>query len=391
MADNNEYLLTCLKTFVNKNSKDGDGDFGINCKTFLFPYFNRYLYFKLNQIADSELINFLGDDFDATDILTTKPIIKDKKEAEIKRIAINYVKELIGDQFKKKSKEDKVQAVEVRKELLHLVSYLINGNDVRPASVGYTNKRGEYINPIDNKSVYMYDKAFELYNYYKRNHDGVITKADLHNKENFIPKYGENEIYNFVSWLNPSKFYSLSPQQVLVLLQNIADCYAERFKVVAPPISTAKFEKLNNGYVTYGAFYPALNEIKINKDILAQFDLAKKVGSTEYPLRLLQTIIHETRHCVQLQTGMLNSLKKSEHSANLTKANIFDKIVNSKIKTEREKYIEYLNRAEEIDARNSAIDIIKECFNKGYLNECLIGVSRIETEDKNFKSTEAQA
>lgn len=355
---------------------DGTDDTGLDvcCKDYLFPYFNRYLYFKLNNLfIGNDSSTFILSDVSKADLVKSLLSLKDKKEPELKRLATSFAKDVVKISLTTKDKELKEELKSVRKEAAALVKNLIAGREIKPIAVGAANTKGEF---VTNQSLYEFDKANELVTNYRHNHFGDITENTP--DSNFVPKYNENAIYNLASWFNPSKFYTLKPSQVLALLQEIADCYAERYNVTASPIKTGKFERTNANLITYGAYYPGLDEVRLNEDVLNRFDAAKRMGDDEFPIKLLQTVIHETKHAVQVKTGMLDSLNKGKLSSG-DKMSLLKKAFTNK-SSQRNKFFEYLQRAEEVDARNSAMQMIKELYEHGCLNECLRAVTNAETQ-----------
>lgn len=373
MADKTDIFI---KDYLKATDGDGTDDTGLDvcCKDYLFPYFNRYLYFKLNNLfIGNDFSSFIFSDINEADLVTSLLDLKDKKEPDVKKLATDFAKDVAKISLTTTDEEVKSELKSVRKEAAALVKNLIIGREIRPIAVGATNAKGEF---VASESLYEFDKANELLTNYRLYHSGTIAKSDLDGS--FVPKYDENAIYNLASWFNPSKFYTLKPAQVLVLLQEIADCYAERYKVTASPIKTGKFEKTSANLITYGAYYPSLDEVRLNQDVLNRFNAAKRTGDDEFPIKLLQTVIHETKHAVQFKTGMLDSLNKGRLNSG-DKMNLLKKVFTRK-SNERTKFFEYLQRAEEVDARNSAMKMINELYERGCLNECLRAVTNAGTQ-----------
>ena len=373
MADKTDILI---KNYLKASNGDGTDDTGLDvcCKDYLFPYFNRYLYFKLNNLfIGNDFSTFILSNINEADLAMSLLDLKDKKEPELKKLATDFAKDVSKISLTTASEELKSELRSARKEAAVLVKNLIIGREIRPIALGTTNAKGEF---VTSESLYELDKANELLTNYRLYQSGTITKSE--HDDSFVPKYDENAIYNLASWFNPSKFYTLKPAQVLALLQEIADCYAERYRVTAPPIKTGKFEKTSANLITYGAYYPSLDEVRLNEDVLNRFNAAKRTGDDELPIKLLQTVIHETKHAVQMKTGMLDSL----NNGRLNSGDKFDllKKAFSRKSSQRTEFIEYLQRAEEVDARNSAMKMINELYERGCLNECLRAVTNAGTQ-----------
>lgn len=190
---------------------------------------------------------------------------------------------------------------------------------------------------IQNYSLFFLSKSIDA-NYFPTKKVTIDTsKLDHLSRADLINLY------------STENFYSLSSEQVLKLLQATANEYLKDNNVSSCCVESKELT-FNENVITYGEYDPNDGSIAINKEFLNLFDSAKSKNDQYYPYKLLSTLIHEARHRVQF--------------SNLGKTNISDKDLSiQKAITDTSNYTSYssyLSSADELDARNSALEYFLE-------------------------------
>ena len=182
--------------------------------------------------------------------------------------------------------------------------------------------------------------------------------------------------YELANLFSKENFYNLSQQQLQALLQATAN----NFLIENGTSSCAVLIEdlpVQDGAITFGEYDPNRGAIIMNKKIINLFQTAKSQNMQSYAYHMLSTLIHEATHRVQF--------------ANLSKTNLplKDAVVVQALKDPefRSSYAEYLSAPEELDARQSALEYIKDC-GQALSNPAMLGFYNVvlDHEKNNSKA-----
>lgn len=156
-----------------------------------------------------------------------------------------------------------------------------------------------------------------------------------------------------ISLFNPQKFYQLTYNDQMSLLQAVANDYlrAQGVKPCAIKLAPLAF---NGDKICYGEYDPNMGAIKLNSRLFDNMEDLDNCQNAYYPIQLLSTVIHEATHHVQFQKLGTESFDGSMKD-NLVESSLVESQVS---KT----HAEYLAEADELDARNASLDYIKNAI-----------------------------
>ncbi len=152
----------------------------------------------------------------------------------------------------------------------------------------------------------------------------------------------------------PDNFYSLDKNDIINLLNNLTSEYCRQCNATPPLVSAGQFLPCEeNGKVTYGANYPSTNTVVFNEDVINKgLNKFKDSKDPRFPLRLMQTALHEAHHTIQ------NESRTNEERNNTD-------MLGAK------NYLEYAKNADEVDARRTAIKMLEKMKEEGLLDKSI--------------------
>ena len=173
--------------------------------------------------------------------------------------------------------------------------------------------------------------------------------------ENLGPRLVETKQFDgltrtqLLEYYKPSKFYLLSNHQKHSLFQATVNEY-----LASNGIPTCAVEffpmPITDKSVYYGLYRPQYGEIYINSNLFNNIDNLSDEGNTYFPYQILSTLIHEATHHIQFTS--------LEHGANDDKNRLIRRsMMNNQ---DNMSFEEYLTEPDELDARNSALQYIRE-------------------------------
>ncbi|MBQ8468382.1 MAG: hypothetical protein IJ542_01350 [Clostridia bacterium] len=147
----------------------------------------------------------------------------------------------------------------------------------------------------------------------------------------------------------PDYFYSLSKDEQLSLYQTCTNRYLLS-QGVSPCAIVLEDMALNDRTIEFGCYRPNRGAIYLNKNLFDNiFELAGALNPF-FPLKLLETVIHEARHRVQFAMFESNPSNAAEREIQLS-------MMHSQSNMS---YAQYLAEADELDARNAALAYMRE-------------------------------
>ncbi|MBQ7466875.1 MAG: hypothetical protein IJS74_02250, partial [Clostridia bacterium] len=152
-----------------------------------------------------------------------------------------------------------------------------------------------------------------------------------------------------LEYYTPSKFYSLSGKQRDALCQATVNEYLISHGCRPCPVGFMDMP-VNDRCVYYGLYRPQYQEIFINDNLFNNIDTLSDQNNTNFPYQILSTLIHEATHHMQfsdIERGADNEKTR------LIKRSMMNNQNNMS-------FSEYLAEADELDARNSALEYIRE-------------------------------
>lgn len=152
----------------------------------------------------------------------------------------------------------------------------------------------------------------------------------------------------------PDNFYSLDKNDIINLLNNLTSEYCRQCNATPPLVSAGTFLPCEEkGKVTYGANYPSTNTVVFNEDVINKgLNKFKDSKDPRFPLRLMQTALHEAHHTVQ------NESRTNEERNNTDMLGA-------------ENYLEYAKNADEVDARRTALKMLEKMKQEGLLDKSI--------------------
>lgn len=152
----------------------------------------------------------------------------------------------------------------------------------------------------------------------------------------------------------PDNFYSLDKNDIINLLNNLTSEYCRQCNATPPLVSAGTFLPCEEkGKVTYGANYPSTNTVVFNEDVINKgLNKFKDSKDPRFPLRLMQTALHEAHHTVQ------NESQTNEERNNTDMLGA-------------ENYLEYAKNADEVDARRTALKMLEKMKQEGLLDKSI--------------------
>jgi len=152
-----------------------------------------------------------------------------------------------------------------------------------------------------------------------------------------------------LEYFKPDVFYGLSALQQQALYQA---CVNEYLRSEGVDTCAVIFEdmKLDDQSIVFGQYRPNHGAIYLNRRLFE--NIAELGGALNpfFPLRLLQTAIHEARHRVQFMRFGHNPTTPSEREIQASMTHDQGRL----------SYAEYLSEADELDARNAALGYLRE-------------------------------
>lgn len=154
-----------------------------------------------------------------------------------------------------------------------------------------------------------------------------------------------------IAFYHPSKFYSLSTKDRNALFQATVNEYL--VSNGAEPCAVNFMEMpITDRSIHYGLYRPQYGDLFINSKLFDNIDELAQNGNIHFPYQILSTLIHEATHALQFQSITKESLTEKDQL-----------ILNSmKHSQSNMSYHEYLAEADELDARNSALEYIRNAI-----------------------------
>ena len=180
-------------------------------------------------------------------------------------------------------------------------------------------------------------------------------------------------------YYNADKFYKLSKQEQQALLQTSVNRYLDASGVSRIPVVLDRKMALNDRFVEYGNYKPNHKTIYLNDNLFNNID--QNDGNAFLPLKLLSTVIHEARHHVQF----------SKFNSNPT--NNVEQLIQKSMQQSQASlsFKEYLSQADELDARNAALEYMRNAATKTQnINFAAFYNSEKRNEQLNKKSPSSE-
>lgn len=164
----------------------------------------------------------------------------------------------------------------------------------------------------------------------------------------------------------PDNFYSLDKNDIINLLNNLTSEYCRQCNATPPLVSAGTFLPCEEkGKVTYGANYPSTNTVVFNEAVIDKgLDKFKDSKDPRFPLKLMQTALHEAHHTVQNESKTNEDHKATDMSG-------------------AKNYLEYAKNADEVDARRTSLKMLEKMKQEGLLDKSM------EKEVERLKQEEA--
>ena len=167
----------------------------------------------------------------------------------------------------------------------------------------------------------------------------------------------------------PETFYDLGPDDVINLLNNLTTEYCNQCNTPAPLVTAGTFLPCaEKGKVTYGANFTNANTIVFNEDVIKKgLNKFSETKDPRFPMRLMQTALHEAHHSVQ------ESQQKDEYK-------------DAKNSTGAVDYLGYAKDPKEKDARKASLNMLKKMNESGLLSKSLQSVlPSLQNEEDNLQ------
>ncbi len=168
------------------------------------------------------------------------------------------------------------------------------------------------------------------------------------------PKVDTTEFSNYnrtqlVSLFDADNFYKLNKRQKHGLLQAIVNDYCREQGITPCDVRIINLP-VSDKTICYGEYDPSKGVININKRVFDQLDNPDMANNNFLPYQLLSTTVHETRHRTQFN-ALTNQSMLTDKEKLITKS-IKHPIYSG--------YNAYLSAPEELDARNSALEYLRQ-------------------------------
>ena len=144
-------------------------------------------------------------------------------------------------------------------------------------------------------------------------------------------------------------FYNLSREQQIQLCQAVVNDYCKSNGVKPCKIKLAELP-MTDKKICYGEFMPAKSTILLNSKVFEIADDLKYSKNSFLPLQILLTTVHEAQHRVQVE-------KLGQVSESLRDQTVSECIKNP---VKNISFSHYLASADELDARDCALEYIKQ-------------------------------
>ncbi len=177
---------------------------------------------------------------------------------------------------------------------------------------------------------------------------GKDLKAKRKTKLIDTSKYDNLSRDELVALYHPSKFYSLSTKDRNALFQATVNDYL--ISNGAQPCAVSFMDMpITDKSIHYGLYRPQYGDLFINSRLFENIDELATNGNINFPYHILSTLIHEATHALQFQSIISQPLSKK------------DQLILNSMKHNQSSlsYQEYLAEADELDARNSALEYIR--------------------------------
>lgn len=239
----------------------------------------------------------------------------------------NFVRSA-GDQAKEKAIKNKT------KEVLNKIESITEPVKNKKENIKKEEPKEDYTLKFKSYAEFAINSAIEESN---QEVDALTQTKNIYNRENLVDMF------------NAKNFYALNKTQTKELFQNVVSEYClsngvEPCKVVYEDLPAS------SKTICYGQYNPASGEIAINKKILNLLSKKSLTKNQYLPYQILTTLVHESRHRVQFAN--INNTNASEDLKLVTKSFM----QSQKNKT----HSQYLAELDEIDARNAALQYIRE-------------------------------
>lgn len=337
-----DQLLKLIKIKDSEYQKMSDNE-----RTLLFTNFFKFVaeeYFNQYGIkieSDDDTL-----DFCALLMATDKEFSK-----KLRKFAQEYIA-FVHTLWRKKQLEHKKMNA-LRKEALILMKFLKTKPSAKTFSTfvtgGAKSVNGKIVlaNPHTDPNLQRRNLAFSKVKNFLNNNN----KLNGNRAKKIDPCLSFNKVgyQTIASNFNPDNFYNLDKDDVINLMVRLTTVYCEQNGAEPPVCETGHFESLPDNKITLGANYPATNTIVFNQAVIDRFDNFKKTKDPRYPLLLMETALHEAHHTVQTNNGTFENFNSGKISTN-------------------DDFKRYENLPEEVDARHSSRETLRQMADAGLLS-----------------------
>lgn len=164
-----------------------------------------------------------------------------------------------------------------------------------------------------------------------------------------VGEFAELSRQQLVDMFNAKNFYNLNKEQQTQLFQAVINDYCKENGVKSAGLAIEDLPH-SKKRICYGEFDPANSKIAINKAVVDCIEQASETQNPYLPYKILETLVHESQHRVQFENYDNPSTPKMEK--------VLEKMKSAE-SNEYQTQIGYNSSYEELDARDCALDYIK--------------------------------
>lgn len=256
---------------------------------------------------------------------------------------MDYLLELLNET------DDPAKIVKIKKMIAELYAKNIQNNAEKPSK---NNEQPKY---AKTESDLPKQKAADYQEYAEKQLKREIKTPEITIDTSKFEKFTDKQLFEFYK---TDKFYKLSKEDQMALLQTSVNRYLDAAGVERVPISLDYGMTLDDRFVEYGNYKPSHQTIFLNGNLFNNVE--QNEGNIFLPLKLLSTVVHEARHHIQFSKFQFSPANKVEE---LIQKSMQQSQANLSFK-------EYLAAPDELDARNAALEFMR--------------IAAVETNDINF-------
>lgn len=283
------------------------------------------------------------------ELLKSKDI--DTDDTEVCNGISGWLNLLFGSNAKTKEKlkklKDTTTSLEVKNKLKKVINIISRKRSCDVLAYNGQNEVSPVLNSVKTQIIIRRDIAFLEY-FIAKEHNAEYTPEIPYTGN--VGKFENLSRNQLVDYFKVDKFYMLNDHQKLQLLQAVANDYCKLNGVNSCAVTLEELPYSDKS-ICYGEYQPAQSKILLNKRIFDLLDDAKYCKNQYLPMKILSTVIHEAQHRVQFET--LDKTDKTER----------EQLVSDSINKNKryQSFNKYLVEPEELDARECALEYIKQC------------------------------